>query len=88
MYVFCFIVTYPVSKKDAIGTYVNQNYERLCVAEISDKPDTLILYDNNKFISLYYGSGEYEITGTKINLTYNYEFGKAVINASFAKGLF
>ena len=79
---------FSISKSNIIGTYVNYNFGRICGPEISDKPDTLILQDNNKFISSYYGKGEYSVSGKTITLNYQYELGTAGFDASFEKTLF
>jgi len=69
------------------GTYVNYNfYYTPFVAEIPYVEDTLILKNNLKFTSGYFGEGEYEIissdNGKSIILNYNYEMGKASFEAT------
>jgi hypothetical protein len=61
------------------GIYVSNNEQSLV-----DGPnfgDTLKIYNNNRFESQTWGNGKYELkhslNGTKINLTYEYEFGNA-----------
>lgn len=61
------------------GTYVSNNKQSLI-----DGPnfgDTLKIYSNNRFESETWGNGKYilkhSLTGTKIYLTYKYEFGNA-----------
>lgn len=65
-----------------VGTYINYNFDYLpVVADIPHVADTLILSKDGKFNNSYWGKGDYEITrslgGTKIELIYNYSFGKA-----------
>ncbi len=58
------------------GTYVNSNfnYDPFLV-EIPYRPDTLILADDGKFNSNYWGRGTYQVTHhfiyTQITLSYN-----------------
>lgn len=63
------------------GKYANTNYENSRIAEIPDRADTLILFDDMTFQSSYYGEGTYSLTydfgGTEIDLAYEYEYGKA-----------
>ena len=61
------------------GTYVSNNKQSLI-----DGPnfgDTLKIYSNNRFESQTWGNGKYRLkhslNGTKIDLTYKYEFGNA-----------
>lgn len=58
-----------------VGTYVNNNYDqRVSGPEVPYEQDTLILFDNNKFTSPFWGNGTYQIIyglyGTEIKLSY------------------
>ena len=71
-----------LTKNIITGIYINTNYKyEPFLPEIPYIEDTLILYDNNTFYSNYWGKGvyqiEYSIKGTNLDLTYDYEFGKA-----------
>ena len=72
------------------GVYVSNNTEPMV-----DGPrfgDTLILLDNNKFLSDTWGEGIYKLEhtfkGTRLDLSYNYEFGKAGYNSYFYRSYF
>ncbi|WP_442587049.1 hypothetical protein ACSBL2_13465 [Pedobacter sp. AW31-3R] len=70
------------SKESLAGEYINKNYNyEGMLTEIPYQPDTLRLYKNNSFTSSFFGNGnyklKYDIMGTKIELIYDYEFGKA-----------
>jgi hypothetical protein len=80
-----------LSQGEIIGTYVNRNFDRGCGTEISDKPDTLQLFAGNKFKSNYYGEGKYKVNEgwpQNIELSYNYEFGKAGFSANSSSTFF
>jgi len=53
------------------GKYANTNYENSMIAEVPDRADTLILYDDMTYKSSYYGEGtfslEYSFEGTHID---------------------
>lgn len=74
-----------IPQKTLIGKYVNMNYDSKSGGEAPCVPDTLILLENNQFISAFFGNGTYEVShtlkGTVISLGYNYEFGKAGFDA-------
>jgi hypothetical protein len=58
------------------GTYVNTNFKyHPFLIEIPYRPDTLILADNGKFTSKYWGNGNYQIKHkfvyTQISLNYD-----------------
>ena len=59
------------------GTYVSN--DKSGYADTPNIGDTLILYDNGEFVSDTWGKGKYKLkyslSGTTINITYNYEFG-------------
>lgn len=70
------------TQDNIVGTYINKNYDYVpTIVEIPYVPDTLTLFKNNQFASRFWGKGSYNITssinGTKIELVYSYEFGKA-----------
>ncbi len=74
------------------GPYINRNYNNSSnKVEIPHVADTLVLLKNNQFSSGFWGKGSYRIIysvrGTEIQLTYNYEFGKAGFRA-FIKRLY
>ena len=73
-----------------IGNYINRNYNySLNLVEIPHVPDTLSLFENNQFVSNYWGKGSYKIfytvSGTEIELIYNYRFGKAGYRTSIKR---
>ena len=81
------------SKKMIVGTYINTNFDYPShVAEIPCYADELELYSDGRFSSSYWGEGEYKISysikGTTIDLTYNYEFGKAGFNTYITRDVF
>lgn len=57
------------------GTYVNRNYENDFINENPHIADTLVLFENNRFVSRYWGKGVYKTSytfrGTKISLNGN-----------------
>ena len=60
-------------------------------AVIADGPgqgDTLILKENGDFENGTWGKGTYHISGSKLSLTYEYEFGKAGFETSIYRPLF
>ena len=68
-----------LSENMIAGIYVSNNQQSLL-----DGPsfgDTLKIYSNNRFESQTWGNGKYKLkhslTGTKIRITYKYEFGNA-----------
>jgi hypothetical protein len=78
------------TKSMLIGLYENKNYKYTpFLPDIPYDADTLILLENNKFISSYFGKGNYKllysIKGTEIDLSYNYEFGTAGLNTSIRR---
>lgn len=75
------------------GTYVVKKHsEQPLLADTPGIADTLVLFDNNKFASSYWGNGVYKLShslkGTKIHLIYKYEFGKARYVANVERVLF
>ncbi len=75
------------------GVYVNHyNGSRPTIADMPDEADTLVLFQNGKFHSGFYGKGTYQLDysmwGTSINIQYEYEMGRAALNASINKPLF
>ena len=50
--------------------------------------DHLILKENGNFKSDTWGNGRYVISGSKLQLTYNYEFGKSGYECSIYRKLF
>lgn len=73
-----------------VGEYINKNYDREpSVPEVPYELDTLRLFDNNKFTSHFWGSGTYRIIhgfgGTKIELMYQDEFGRADFTRSLTR---
>ncbi len=74
------------------GIYVNRklpNERARNLVEIPYVVDTIKLYENNRFTSLYWGKGVYNIIysirGTNIELFYTDEFGKASFNTSITR---
>jgi len=70
------------SAEALVGTYVNRNFHyQVRLVDIPYERDTLRLFENNKFSSTFWGNGTYKLKyspmGTRIDLTYGYEFGKA-----------
>jgi len=85
---YCFFETFEVSKSEALGVYVNRNYQNLCGPGFSDKPDTLTLLLNGKFSSNFYGPGNYTHDGSTIHLIYQYEYAEAGFDAEIVKTFF
>ncbi len=76
-------ITNYVSKSALQGRYINNNTEYILEGPrpIEQGIDTLIIKNDNTFESQTWGSGTYmiepSIFGTRIDLTYDYEMGKA-----------
>lgn len=90
VFILSFYYNNLVSQQALIGSYVNTNYDYIPVlSEVPNVSDTLTLYANNTFKSNYWGKGYYKIfytvTGTKIQIIYKYQFGKAGYEASIAR---
>lgn len=72
-----FLTTGMISGK---YTFKNFNSES-CLADSPNSSDTLVLFENGTFTSNFLGKGTYKLKhsykGTSIDLTYDYEFGKA-----------
>lgn len=73
-----------------VGTYVNRNYRYSSVLSgIPYVSDGLRLCANNQSENSYWGKGTYKITytitGSKIDLIYNYQFRKASYKASISR---
>jgi hypothetical protein len=73
------------------GVYISNNNQSILEGpnRIGEK---LFLLEDNKFKSDTWGNGTYELKytfkGTRIDLTYNYEFGKAGYETSINRGYF
>lgn len=72
------------------GTYLVKEFKgRPFLPEIPYSRDTLVIYENGRFKSGFFGEGtyvmSYSISGTKIELTHNYEFGKASLSRSIER---
>lgn len=56
------------------GKYANTNYENSRIAEIPNRADTLILFEDMTYQSSYYGNGTYSLIygfwGTKIDFNH------------------
>ena len=81
------------SQNMLIGNYENTNYEYgPFVAELPYGNDIITLNVDNSFSSTYWGNGqydiEYSISGTQINLSYNYEFGQAGFHSQIERHFF
>lgn len=71
-----FIYNHFFLKSMITGVYVNTNYNKdYPIAEVPDRADTLVLFDNNTYTSGYYGRGKYKLNysfgGTRILLISN-----------------
>jgi len=78
------------SKTTIVGKYINQNYNyKYAFAEIPNVSDTLKLFENNHFVSSYWGKGTFTISyglqGTTIELIYKYEFGKGGFETTISR---
>ncbi|MCL9806841.1 hypothetical protein NAT51_15000 [Flavobacterium amniphilum] len=66
------------------GRYANKNYKYEFIGNIANKPDTLIIRENNEFESPYYGKGKYDISyslkGTEIHMTHGEGYTTTTIN--------
>ncbi|OWP85397.1 hypothetical protein BWK59_00015 [Flavobacterium davisii] len=76
-----------------IGAYINENYNnKSSNIDTPKELDTLFILPNNKFKNSYWGNGtyslSYSISGTRINLNYEYEFGKARFKSTINRTLF
>ena len=58
------------------------------VAEGPNQGDHLILKKNGEFESDTWGKGRYTISGSKLRLKYNYEFGRAGFECSIYRRFF
>ena len=76
-------LTNYVSKSSLEGRYINNNtnYALEGPRPISQGVDTLVINNDNSFDSQTWGTGTYKVKpsifGTRIDLTYDYEMGKA-----------
>lgn len=70
------------------GTYVSNGNS----TDGPNKSDTLILLDNNNYISQSWGKGKYTLNnsgkGTTINIHYDYEFGKGSYQMSIKRNFY
>src|SRR4051812_21182670 len=77
------------SHSTIVGKYVNRNYQNNIIAEVPNTADTLVLFNNNRFESKFFGKGNYKISysfeGTHIILKYKDEFGKAGFETSISR---
>ena len=69
-----------------VGTY-SYDYPGL-LAEGPKRADQLILQENGKFESDTWGKGVYELDGSRLQLSYDYEFGKAGYDCSISRRFF
>ena len=82
------------SKSSLEGFYVNNNTEYVLEGPrpISQGVDTLIIHSDNTFDSQTWGKGTYKVKqsffGTRIDLTYEYEMGKAGYEMKVTSPLF
>jgi len=85
---FAFLIYYCFnnffSERSIVGKYVNRNfYNSPPLPEIPSCPDTLTLFENNRFYSKYWGNGSYKINttigGTEITLFYGDKFGEGAL---------
>lgn len=74
------------------GTYVNRNYKNEFALNVPHVADTLIIYNDNKFYSPYYGNGHYELqyspAGTRIQLIYKDKFSSGGFNTTISRSMF
>ena len=76
-------LTNYTSKSSLEGRYINNNADNVLEGPrpISQGVDTLVINDDNTFDSQTWGEGTYKVEpsifGTRIDLTYDYEMGKA-----------
>ncbi len=78
-----------MTKNSVVGIYANTNFRNEhCCIDTPHKEDTLILKSDGTFLSGYYGIGTYKVSygilTTEIDLTYEYEMGKAGFNTYFS----
>ncbi|WP_343799282.1 hypothetical protein [Gaetbulibacter jejuensis] len=83
----------PMSKSSVVGVYANTNYgNEPCCLESPQKADTLTLKSDGTFSSGYYGNGTYKVSygilTTEIDLTYEYEMGKAGHSTYFSNKIY
>jgi len=73
------------------GEYVSNNAQSLLEGP-GRRGEKLFLLEDNKFKSDTWGNGTYKLKytfgGTRIDLTYNYEFGKASYHTSINRSYF
>jgi len=87
-------LTNYASKTSLEGRYVNNNTDYILEGPkpISQGVDTLVIKNDNTFDSKTWGTGTYKVNpsifGTSIDLTYNYEMGKAGYEMSVTSPLF
>lgn len=76
-------LTNYASKSSLEGRYINNNTDYVLEGPrpISPGVDTLVINNDNTFNSQTWGTGTYKVKpsifGTRIDLTYDYEMGKA-----------
>ena len=76
-------LTNYASKSSLEGRYINNNTDYVLEGPrpISQGVDTLVINNDNTFNSQTWGTGTYKVKpsifGTRIDLTYDYEMGKA-----------
>lgn len=76
-------LTNYASKSSLQGRYINNNADYVFEGPrpISQGVDTLVIKNDNTFDSQTWGTGTYKVKpsifGTRIDLTYDYEMGKA-----------
>lgn len=90
--ILIFTVDFPIKGDSLYGKYVNTNYQNtICCVEAPHEPDTLILFNDGKFESKFYGKGWFEIyngISPRIQLHYT-SFGKAALfNTYFSNKFF
>lgn len=70
---FTFLYNNFFTKGMLIGVYANKNFKHSPIGP--NIPDTIVLYENNRFVQSYMGNGSYKISfsikGTKILLDYD-----------------
>ncbi len=93
--VFIILLSIYITKNFFLRTTITGTYISNDKSGLADGPnfgDTLILYDNGKFISDTWGMGTYELnytlTGTELKINYSYQFGGAGYETSIYQPLF
>ena len=70
--------SWPVSRDEMIGTYVNTSFSHVpCCAEAPHEPDTLRLLADGTMVSGFYGIGTWELEGhgNSVHWSYPCEYG-------------